>query len=149
MSRAFVKDDDDRPEQPIARPIGEEPNYVTPRGLAHLRESLTDAQAREDARDVQYYEERIESAIEVALPVASKRKRVAFGATVETRDEDGKTLCVHIVGQDEADPLKGALSWTSPFAEALLEHRVGETVIVQRPAGAAKLEIVAIDYGDE
>jgi transcription elongation GreA/GreB family factor len=148
MSRAFVKDDDDRPEPPIARPIGDEPNYVTPRGLARLRESLTEARARNDARDVQYYEERIGSAIEVAPPAANKRKRVAFGATVEARDEDGKTLRVRIVGQDEAEPLKGALSYTSPFAQALLEHRVGETVTVQRPAGPTQLHIVAIEYED-
>jgi transcription elongation GreA/GreB family factor len=39
--------------------------------------------------------------------------------------DDGRTQNVRIVGQDEADPVKGLLSYVSPLARALLGKRVG------------------------
>jgi transcription elongation GreA/GreB family factor len=145
MSRAFVKDDDDRPERPIARSASENPNYVTAKGLARLRELLTSARAAGDERDVTYLERRIADAIVVDV-AAQPRDRVAFGATVTARESDGRQTRVRIVGEDEAEPAKGTISWISPFAQALQEGRVGDVVVVQRPAGATRVEILTIDY---
>jgi len=145
MSRAFVKDDDDRPERPIARSASENPNYVTTKGLARLRELLTSARAAGDERDGTYLERRIADAIVVNV-AAQPRDRVAFGATVTARESDGRETRVRIVGEDEAEPAKGTISWISPFARALQEGRVGDVVVVQRPAGATRVEILKIDY---
>jgi transcription elongation factor GreB len=145
VSRAFVKDDDDRPEPPPVRPISDRPNYVTPKGLAHLRELLEAARAAADERDVRYYTERIETAI-VVDPKKQPRDVVAFGATVGVRDEHGIEMRVRIVGEDESDPAVGAVSWTAPFVQALLDHGVGERVVVTRPAGPARVEILSIEY---
>ena len=109
MSRAFVKEGEDRPDEPIERPISAEPNYVTPSGLAALRASLLAAEKAEDARNVRYYRERVESAVEVD-PAGQPRDRVAFGAAVRTLDERGNATQVRIVGEDEADPAHGTIS---------------------------------------
>jgi transcription elongation factor GreB len=144
MSRAFVKDDDDRPEPALKRIAGEQPNYVTPAGLARLRESLERARADADARNVEYFEERVDSAI-VVDPRKGETGVVAVGSGVTTRDERGSAMTLRIVGEDEADPARGSIGWTSPVAQALLGHRAGDRVSVRRPAGLTTLTIEAVD----
>jgi transcription elongation factor GreB len=144
MSRAFVKDDDDRPEPTLKRTAGEQPNFVTPAGLARLRESLERARAVADARNAEYFEERLDSAI-----VVDSRKNeagvVAVGSGVTARDERGSAMALRIVGEDEADPAHGSIGWTSPVAQALLGRRAGDRVTVRRPAGLTTLTIEAVD----
>jgi len=144
MSRAFVKEDSDRPEPPIVRTPGDNPNYVTAEGLQKLHDALAASQAANDTRNVTYYEQRIESAI-VDDPATHKRNVVAFGSTVTTLDQSGKRTRVKIVGEDEADPTAGLISWTSPYAQALLDHRAGKKVTVHRPAGPVILTIESIE----
>ena len=146
MSRAFVKDDSDGPEPRFERrPVSTLPNYVTPRGLALLREQLARAQAVDDARETEYLAERVESAI-VIDPAAHPQGVVEFGASVRAHDGAGHELRVRIVGEDEADPLHGTISWESPIARALTDHRVGERVVVRRPAGPIEYTIDEVRY---
>lgn len=146
MSRGFVKDDDDRPERPAARPVSDKPNYVTDRGLAALRAAADRARTAGDKRNAEYYDERVASA-EVLNPKSSGDKgTVAFGRTVVGRDErSGAPIRLRIVGEDEADPAHGTISWMSPYASALLGHRAGDRVVVQRPAGPATVVIEAVE----
>ncbi|MBV8150758.1 MAG: GreA/GreB family elongation factor, partial [Candidatus Eremiobacteraeota bacterium] len=145
MSRGFVKDDDDRPERPPSRPVSDRPNYVTAHGLEMLQAALAEARANADQRNVHYYDERIGSA-EVVDPNAGEPGVVAFGRTVIGHDEaTGAAFRFRIVGEDEADPAHGTVSWISPYAEALLGHRTGDRVIVQRPAGPAAVVIEAVE----
>ncbi len=145
MSRAFVKDDDGGPEPLINRPVSESPNYVTPRGLQLLREALARAESDGNERDLRYYSERVETAI-VVQPASHANGVVEFGATVEAHDAHGGRLRVRIVGEDEADPFKGSISWESPIARALADHHVGDRVTVVRPAGPIEYTIDAINY---
>lgn len=145
MSRAFVKDDDARPERPIVRSASENPNYVTAQGLARLRELFATAHARGDDRDAAYFERRVSEAIVVDIG-AQPRDRIAFGATITAREVGGRETRVRIVGEDEAEPAKGTISWISPFAQALQGARVGDRAVVPRPAGPARFEILTIDY---
>lgn len=96
-------------------------------------------------RDLRYVQERITRAILVDLAQQPK-DRVDFGAHVETEDENGVTRSFEIVGEDEADPSQGKLSWVSPLALALKDARVGDTVLWKRPAGDLELEVTAIRY---
>ncbi|MBV8490047.1 MAG: GreA/GreB family elongation factor [Candidatus Eremiobacteraeota bacterium] len=144
MSRGFVKDDDDRPERPLPRPVDvDRPNYVTARGLKLLEEALEAARAAGDARNVEYYQTRIETA-ELVPPPKAGAKKVAFGSTVVLRDGT-RQIRMQIVGEDEADPAHGTISWSSPYAQALLENRVGDRVVVHRPAGDATVVIESIE----
>jgi transcription elongation factor GreB len=165
MSRAFVKEDDANTsgEELPERPQSPHPNYVTPSGLAQLQAQLAELQAQRQEqmahpegilaeehlkpleRDIRYFQERIERAIVIDL-AAQPRDKVAFGAVVTTVDDDDEKRKFAIVGEDEADPAAGKISWVSPLAAALVGASVGDTVIWKRPAGDRNLEITAIKY---
>jgi transcription elongation factor GreB len=165
MSRAFVKEDDANTsgEELPERPQSPHPNYVTPAGLAQLQAQLAELQAQRQEqmahpegilaeehlkpvqRDIRYFQERIERAIVIDL-ATQPRDKVAFGAVVTTVDDDGEQRKFAIVGEDEADPAHGKISWVSPLAAALVGASVGDTVIWKRPAGDRNLEVTAIRY---
>ncbi len=57
---------------------------------------------------------------------------------------NGKPLTYQIVGQSEADPLKGKIANDSPIAKGLINHKLGETVLIKVPAGKMKVKITKI-----
>jgi Transcription elongation factor, GreA/GreB, C-term len=63
-----------------------------------------------------------------ALLASPARGRASFGATVTLRRNDGREQSFRIVGEDEADPSRGSVSYVSPLARAVLTHGPGETV---------------------
>ena len=63
-----------------------------------------------------------------------------FGSTVTIGRDDGRRQTFRIVGEDEADPTRGTLSYVSPVARALLGRSVGEVV----RAGNSDAEILQI-----
>jgi transcription elongation GreA/GreB family factor len=164
MSRAFVKEGDDdlsAGELP-ERPLSDHPNYVTPRGLELLQARLRELQESRDRlaaedeamarqkllevkRDIRYYKAQLERA-KMVDPAGQPQDEVRFGATVTIREEGTKQHTFHLVGDDEADVASGLISWASPLAKAMIGAKVGDTVMWQRPAGPAEVEIVAIRY---
>jgi transcription elongation GreA/GreB family factor len=42
---------------------------------------------------------------------------------------DGSTVEFRIVGEDEADPALGKISWVAPLAQSVLGREVGEAVV--------------------
>jgi transcription elongation GreA/GreB family factor len=96
-------------------------------------------------RDLRYVQERLDRSILID-PASQPQDQVAFGAHVTTVDEDDERRQFTIVGEDEADPEAGLISWVSPLARALTGAKVGDTVVWQRPAGDRELEIEAIEY---
>jgi transcription elongation factor GreA len=72
---------------------------------------------------------------------------VVFGTTVRLLDlqsQDEKQY--RLVGQEEADIKNGTISVQSPIGRALIGHRVGEVVEINRPAGLVEYEIQDIWY---
>jgi transcription elongation GreA/GreB family factor len=153
MSRAFVRESEggeafeDLPDRSIS------PHHlVTPAGLARMdaeiesiEKRLTDAQVKDDkaevarlSRDLRYWSARRVSA--EVVPPPTDTSHVRFGAEVTFEREDGRRQTYRIVGEDEADPAKGSLSYISPLAQALMGKEVGDTVIV----GQGQAEIVSI-----
>jgi transcription elongation GreA/GreB family factor len=59
---------------------------------------------------------------------------------VTFKREDGRVQKYHIVGEDEADPKAGSISFVSPVARSLMGKAVGD-VAGASPQG---LEIIAI-----
>lgn len=111
-----------------------------------MQQQLAAAQASGSEREAEDLQERIGSAI-VVRPEEQPRDAVHFGAAVTVETPDRKRNVYRIVGEDEADPLQGSISWLSPLAQALLLHRTGERVVWQRPAGNVSVKIVSISYG--
>ncbi len=138
------------------RPISLHPNLVTATGLAALELQLREARAAYEAaqgiedvnerrrqsavplRDVRYFAERLRTAQLIADPASAEV--VAFGSTVTFSRADGRTQTYRIVGEDEADPKTGSISFVSPVAKALLGKGVGDVA----GSGSQELEIVAI-----
>jgi transcription elongation GreA/GreB family factor len=139
------------------RPISPHPNLVTEVGLRALESQLQEARktfetanAIEDInerrrqtaiplRDVRYLAERVRTA--EVVPVPSSSEAVAFGSTVTYSREDGRVQKYRIVGEDEADPKAGSISYVAPVARLLMGKAVGDLVNL----GKEELEITAIE----
>jgi transcription elongation GreA/GreB family factor len=65
---------------------------------------------------------------------------VQFGSTVTLLRSDGRRVTYRIVGEDEADPARGTVSYVSPLARALIGKVPGDTVRM----GATDAEIQRI-----
>ena len=142
MSRAFVKESDNEPVLLPDRPISPHRNFVTARGMAAIETNLhrfeaalktavtkADKHALAGAlREVRYWSARRSSAEVVKSP--SLPDRVAFGTTVTLRREDGREQTFTIVGEDEADPSSGTMSYVSPLARAAMGRAIGDSVDV-------------------
>jgi transcription elongation GreA/GreB family factor len=138
------------------RPISPHPNFVTAHGLDLLNQALgaanaayTAAQSIDDvnerrrasapaARDLRYFSARVASAQLKAPP--SQCDRIAFGHQVTFERADGRKQTFRIVGEDEADPAAGSISYVSPVARALIGKNIGDVVSVNDQ----EIEIVAI-----
>ena len=73
--------------------------------------------------------------------------KVIFGVTVDLEDQDdGKSICYQIVGEDEADIKSGRISITSPIARALVGKSAGDVVDVAAPGGTHSYEVVRVRY---
>lgn len=72
---------------------------------------------------------------------------IYLGAKTELKDLDsGDIELFHFVGAGEDDPAKGKILVTSPFAKALLGHKVNEEVEVKVPMGTLRYKILNIEY---
>jgi transcription elongation GreA/GreB family factor len=148
MSVAFTREEDleaaaaDLPD----RPISPHPNLVTPEGLATIEIALAEAraayaaaQAKGDVsadrtamaratRDLRYWSARRATAQLIHPP--EDLGSVAFGCMVTIERQDGRVQRFRIVGEDEADPKEGRISYVSPLARALSGKAVGDTASV-------------------
>ena len=152
MSRAFVKESDGAEVELPDRPISDHPNLVTAAGLAQMDEALARlheahirAQTAGDrsalagvGRDLRYWTVRRSSAQLVAPPASSDK--VQFGSTVTILRDDGRRQTWRIVGEDEAEPAKGTLSYVSPVARALMNKQIGDVIV----AGSGEAKIVQV-----
>ena len=159
MSVAFTKEDSAETASETLlpdRPISTHPNLVTEAGLKALdfqlkqaREAYEAAQKIEDVnerrrqaaiplRDMRYFAARVRTAQVVANPASTDI--VAFGSTVTFRRGDGRVQKYRIVGEDEADPKAGSISFVSPVAGLLMGKAVGD----EAGASGQEFEIISI-----
>lgn len=154
MSRAFVREAEDREAfEDLPDRVVSPHHLVTPSGLAQmdaqieaLNARLEQAQKAADkaeiariARDLRYWSFRRLKA-ELA-PQPSDASHVRFGSRVTFARTDGRRQTYRIVGEDEADPAKGSISYVSPIAQALMGKEVGDVIRI----GSGEAEIVSIE----
>lgn len=159
MSVAFTKESD---AEAVAanlpdRPIPAHANLVTAAGLAAIEAALATAKAAYDAaraaetisadrsamaaatRDLRYWSARRASAQLVEGRPADDA--AGFGTRVTIERADGRRQTYAIVGDDEADPAAGSVSWVSPLARAVTGKIVGETALL----AGDEVEIVGVE----
>ncbi|MEZ4369934.1 MAG: transcription elongation factor GreB [Polyangiaceae bacterium] len=100
---------------------------------------------REIDRRVRFLRKRLDNC-EVVETSGALLDSVRFGASVKVEDEEGEERVYTLVGPDESEPSLGYISFQSPIGRALLKKKVGDTVVVQRPAGELELTILEIRY---
>ena len=164
MSRAFVKEPEgDQAESNLPeRPQSDHPNYMTQTGLDKMQSTVNALRQersllkKEDnlsaktrvkviEAELRYLEKRIQCAIPVDI---SKQisKEIRFGATVKLIDENDQEYIFSIVGEDEAEPNQGRISWVSPLARELVGKKTEDVVIWERPAGNLEMEILEFRF---
>ena len=132
MSRAFVKDRDDAPEQVSRRP----------EAMVTLRSRRADFASWKRAAPLR---SRLRRTASHGYRPRARRRRTR-GPVADRfwgdRDRPGgrvpkcrQAYVFTIVGPDEIDVLKGRVGVTSPIAQALLGARRGDTVVRNRPNG--------------
>ena len=160
MSVAFTREESAETAAEVElpdRPISPHPNLVTAPGLEALTDAMSQsrraheaAQRIEDAaerrravavasRDMRYFADRLRTA--QLVPPPADFSAVAFGHRVTFRRDDGRCQAFRIVGEDEADPRNGSISYVSPVARALIGRTAGEIVL----AGDHEIEVLCID----
>ena len=101
---------------------------------------------REIDRRIRFLTKRLEIA-EVTDPSAHHGKdQIFFGATVTYVEENGDERTVTIRGIDEADSLKGEVSWVSPIARTLLKSSTGDVLKLVTPQGWREIEVLSVSY---
>lgn len=101
---------------------------------------------REIDRRIRFLTKRLEIAEVTDPSVHFGKDQVFFGATVTYVEEAGDERTVTILGIDEADSLKGEVTWISPIARALLKAREGDVVKLVTPVGVQDIEVLSVHY---
>jgi transcription elongation GreA/GreB family factor len=160
MSVAFTREESAETAVEVElpdRPISPHPNLVTASGLEALTNAMRErrtayvaAQRIEDvgerrravaiaSRDMRYFADRLRTA--QLIPAPADFSVVTFGHQVTFKCDDGRRQAFRIVGEDEADPRNGSISYFSPVAWALIGRATGEIVL----AGDREIEILSIE----
>lgn len=158
MAVAFTREEDleARAASLPDRPVSPHANLVTASGLAAIEAALAEARGAYAAaqgrggvatdkeamaratRDLRYWQARRASA-QLTEP-DGPADQALFGRTVQIEREDGRVQAFRIVGEDEADPAQGSVSYVSPLARAVLGKRIGEAAMV----AGAEVEITGV-----
>jgi transcription elongation GreA/GreB family factor len=159
MSVAFTREENAETAAEVELPdraVSPHPNLVTALGLEALTNAMTESRAAYDAaqkiedvserrravavasRDMRYFADRLWTA--QLVPPPAELETVGFGHRVTFRRDDGRRQAFRIVGEDEADPRNGSISYVSPVARALIGRATGDTVL----EGDHEIEILSI-----
>ena len=134
VSVAFRRESDEEHKEPrFELPIPPGPNLVTARGLrlvearvaelvALLEGTPEDSLRKEWERDLRYWRARLTTA-QLAPP--PPEDEIGFGSRVGLK-LNGVARTIDIVGDDEAEPAVGRISFYAPLARALIGAAVGE-----------------------
>jgi transcription elongation GreA/GreB family factor len=141
MSRAFVKESDGADGEELAElKVSAHRNLVTAEGLRQIEQNVEQLRVEQSAaraaddraavkriqRDLRYWTERQRSA--ELVPPAAPGGKARFGSVVTLAKPGGGEIEFQIVGEDEADPARGKISYVSPIARRLIGAAVGDEV---------------------
>lgn len=100
---------------------------------------------REIDRRIRFLRKRLE-VLQVVAYSPQQEGKVFFGAWVELENEAGLIVHYRIVGSDEFDLKKKAISINSPMAKVLIGKLVDDEVVVSAPEGQRKWVVNVIQY---
>lgn len=104
----------------------------------------------EDAKNEQAFVEGRIKEIEILLATArviseeEKSESIQVGTKVTIKEEGSEQETYTIVGAAEANPRAGKISNESPLGRALINHKAGETIKIEAPAGSFEVQIIKV-----
>lgn len=133
MSVAFRRESDEEHLEPkFELPIPAGPNLVTSRGLTLIQQRISDLESELRAadeptaaaikRDLRYWHARRNTAEVAPKPSGDK---VEFGVRVSISLK-GRPKTFLLVGDDEAEPSSGMISFKAPLSQAMLGAEVDD-----------------------
>ena len=152
-----------------------QPNYLTPEGEEKLKAELEELKgprreelskrlrsaiqmgdlsenadyhkAKEDQGFLEGRIQELEYLVRNAVVIEKNTNKdtVGVGSHITIQEADYPAETYHMVGSKEADPRNGRISHESPIGSALMDHRVGDEVEVETPAGKIKFKILKIE----
>lgn len=98
---------------------------------------------------LQEIEGKLSNAQVIDVTTLPKVGKVVFGVTVDLINLDtDEAVTYTIVGEDEADVVKGKISYSSPIARGLIGKEEGDVAHIKTPRGDVEYEIGEIRYGE-
>lgn len=114
--------------------------------MGDLSENADYHKAKEDQAFLEGRIQELEAILRMATIIENTQSDVvAVGSKVTIQEEDFDPETFYVIGAKEADPRNGKISNESPFGRALLDHKVGDEVEAETPAGRIKLKILKIE----
>ena len=115
--------------------------------MGDLSENADYHKAKEDQGFLEGHIQEIEHMLRnvVIIDEHAGREVVSIGNHVTIQEEGSPPETYHVVGAREADPRKGRISNESPIGRALMDHRVGDVVLVETPGGRIGFHILKIE----
>lgn len=87
--------------------------------------------------------ETILSNAKIVTASGTGERKVTLGSVVRVLEADTQDVIEYtIVGSGEADPFQNRISYKSPVAQALLGHKIGDSVQAKCPVGPVELKIL-------
>ena len=115
--------------------------------MGDLSENADYHKAKEDQGFLEGRIQELEYILNNAIIIEKNNRKdiVSIGSHVTIQEEDFPEETYHLVGPAEADPAKGMISHESPIGQALLDHKVGDTVEAETPGGVIMFKILKIE----
>jgi transcription elongation factor GreB len=149
MSKAFTKEDVDPPDRSgrVRSPSGLPPgavNYITAEGATRLKEERARLQRVDPGPTERIAElQQILGSVTIVEAPDEAGEEVAFGAAVTVRDAAGQLTTYRVVGVEETQFYKNAVSWVSPVGRKLLSAGMGHRLALE---GTEPVTVVGIEY---
>lgn len=101
---------------------------------------------REIDKRMNFLKRRLDIA-KVIDPKTMSGDRIQFGAHVKIQNEETNAVKTwYIVGEDEADPGNGKISWQSPIGKGMMGKKIGDIFQVITPNGELEFSILEFIY---
>ncbi|WP_099974974.1 transcription elongation factor GreA [Lactobacillus terrae] len=118
------------------------------RGFGDLSENSEYSSAKDEQSVLESRISQIQVMLQYAQIVDTDQvdeDEVSIGKKVTVQEDDDEPEVFFIVGSAESNPDEGKISNDSPIAKALIGKKVGDSVLVDTPAGSYELTIKSVE----
>ncbi|MEQ1561354.1 MAG: transcription elongation factor GreA [Nitrospira sp.] len=114
------------------------------KALGDLSENAEYHEARDEQATVEDRIAKLEELLKTAVIVHGNHSNVVNVGSVVTVEKDGKKSVYSIVGSEESDVVGNKISVKSPFGQAVLGKKKGESFSFKAPSGELTYKLIDI-----